>query len=60
MIKAIKDAQGVGAPSLRVHREAIAYLKTGQADWICGLLNINPKAVSNMASTINLARSQLR
>ena len=60
MIKAIKDAQGAGDPSPREHREAIAYLKTGQADWICNLLGINPKAVSNIASTINLARSQLR
>jgi hypothetical protein len=60
LIKAIKDAQGVGAPSLRVHREAIAYLKTGQADWICDLLDINRKSLSNIIGTINLARSQLR
>jgi|GEM_PF-3217698 len=60
LIKAIKDAQGVGEPSPKVHREARTWLKTGQADWICNLLNIRRGAVSTIGSPINLARSQLR
>jgi hypothetical protein len=48
LLKARNDARGVNNPRPHVMRSAITYLTSGDADWICDQMNLNPAKLKNV------------
>jgi hypothetical protein len=53
LLQAIKDALGVGNTTIKQIEQAASWLRRGEADWICDLLQLSRRKVRRAATDPN-------